>query len=128
MMATTEHPLFGVLPDDPAAEDAVVRELLRDHPVIVGQSSPSKMFHVLRELDRTLECGVPGAIVELGCFEGETTLMMRRLLDRRGHASRDLHVYDSWDGVPSPLPHDVPPAGMRRFERGFCATRRESFD
>lgn len=127
-MTTSKHPLFGVLPDEPVPGDERVRELLRKHPVHVDQSSPSKMFHVLMELDRTIRDDVPGHIVELGCFEGGTTLMMRRLLDKLDQKHRELHVYDSWEGVPVPVVQDKPVPGVAPFEKGFCMTRREVFD
>jgi O-methyltransferase len=127
-MSKSKHALFGVPPDVRESDDAVVRRLLRDHPVPIDQSSPSKMFHVLRELEHVLRDGVPGDVVELGCFEGGTTMMMRRLLDTLDDRNRALHVYDSWEGVPAPVTQDVPMVDAQPFERGFCATRREVFD
>ena len=127
-MTTSKHPLFGVLSDDPIPDDKLVRKLVRKYPVTVDQSSPSKMFHVLMELDRAIRADVPGHVVELGCFEGGTTMMMRRVLDKLDQKHRELHVYDSWEGVPVPVPQDQPPPDVHPFEKGFCSTRREIFD
>ena len=123
----SHHPLFGVMPAH-AADDDLVRKLLREHPVPIDQSSPSKMYHVLMELQRTIRGGVPGHVVELGCFKGGTTLMMRRLLDELTQKDRELHVYDSWEGVPAPVTQDEPVAGVRPFNKGCCSTRRQTFD
>ena len=123
----SQHPLFGVLPV-PVAGDALVRTLLRKHPVPIDQSSPAKMYHVLMELERAIGAGVLGHVVELGCFEGGTTMMMRRLLDKLKQKDRDLHVYDSWEGVPIPVVQDKPTVDVWPFEKGFCSTRRETFD
>jgi O-methyltransferase len=112
----------------PSPGDELVRKLLRDHPVQVDQSSPSKMYHVLMELSRVVEAGVPGHVVELGCFEGGTTTMMRRLLDKLGQRGRDLHVYDSWQGVPAPASQDTTAFGVPPFLAGYCATQREVFE
>ena len=123
----SHHPLFGVLPERRSG-DELVRRLLDAHPVPVGQSSPSKMYHVLVELHDVLRAGVTGHVVELGCFEGTTTLMMRRLLDETRQTERELHVYDSWEGVPSPVEQDVPVVDVPLFKRGSCSTRREKFE
>lgn len=125
-----EHPLFGILPDVPlGGEDALVRAILRDHPVRGGMSSPSKMYHVLAELHRVLRAGVSGHIVELGCFAGETAGQMRRLLDAMGQTDRELHVYDSWEGVPDPVAQDVPAdSRIGGFTRGMCVCARQNFE
>jgi O-methyltransferase len=128
-MIKTEHPSFGILPDTPQGDDAIVRSILRSHPVGIGMSSPSKMYHVLMELHGVLAAGVPGHVVELGCFVGETTGLMRRLLDAMGQRDRELHVYDSWEGVPAPVHQDVPvDPRIGGFSRGTCACARANFE
>jgi O-methyltransferase len=113
---------------DPSPGDDLVRALLLKHPVSIGQSSPSKMYHVLMELEHVVRADVPGYVVELGCFEGGTTMQMRRLLDELKQKDRELHVYDSWQGVPALSPEDKPTADVLPFEKGFCSTHRETFD
>jgi O-methyltransferase len=112
----------------PAPGDDLVRQILGEHPVPIGQSSPSKMYHVLMELERVVRAGVPGHVVELGCFQGTTTIMMRRLLDALRQDDRELHVYDSWQGVPAPTSEDKPIGDVPLFEEGFCMTPRKVFD
>ena len=82
--------------------------MLHAHPVPIGMSSPSKVYHVLMELQRVVAADVPGYVVELGCYEGETTGQLRRLLDALGQRDRELHVYDSWEGVPLPRQRTFP--------------------
>lgn len=124
-----EHPSFGVLVDRPRGDDAVVRAILRDHPVPVAMSSPSKMYHVLMELLHVIRAGVPGHVVELGCHAGETTVQIRRLLDATGQRDRELHVYDSWQGVPEPTSQDVPTdPDVIGFVKGTCECPREDFE
>ena len=128
-MIKTQHPSFGILSDVPKDDDELVRSILREHPVGVGMSSPSKMYHVLMELHRVLRADVPGHVVELGCFVGETTVQLRRLLDAWGQSHRELHVYDSWRGVPAPSAEDVPVVpGVAGFPMGNCGCSRESFE
>jgi O-methyltransferase len=129
VLTKRERPGFGSLPPEPRGDDALVRAILRDHPVRGGMSSPSKMYHVLMELYQVLREGVPGHVVELGCFAGETAGQMRRLLDALGQGSRELHVYDSWEGVPEPLAQDVPEdPRIGGFTRGMCVCPRANFE
>jgi len=126
-MSKSPPPLFGVMPD-PVRGDELVRKILRKRPVENEQSSPSKMYHVLVELNRAISAGVPGHVVELGCHEGGTSIQIRRLLDKLKQKDRELHVYDSWEGVPAPTPQDAPAAGVWPFEKGMCTTQRETFE
>jgi len=124
-----EHPLFGVLAEASGGDDALVRQILREHPVRGGMSSPSKMYHVLMELYRVLRAGIPGHVVELGCFAGETAGQLRRLLDVMGEGTRELHVYDSWEGVPEPTMRDVPvDPRIGGFTKGTCVCARANFE
>merc|ERR1712087_1092692 len=41
-----------------------------------------------------------GAVVELGCNVGNTSVFIRRLLDHQDMSTREFHVYDSWEGLP----------------------------
>ena len=124
-----EHPSFGILPHIPTGDDDLVRQLLRDYPVRGGMSTASKMYHVLMELYRAVRAGVPGHVVELGCFAGETAGQMRRLLDALGQTDRELHVYDSWEGVPAPTSEDVPEdARVGGFTKGMCVCARANFE
>ena len=122
------HPSFGVLPGARQDGDALVRQLLQEHPVSIGATSPSKAYHVLMELRRVLAAGVAGHIVELGCYQGETSTLLRRLLDALGEGHRELHVYDSWEGLPEPAAQDVPPPGVLGFPRGGLASPRSVFE
>jgi O-methyltransferase len=61
---------------------------------------------VITELERALEAGVPGDIVELGCNCGTTTIFIAKLLEQRGE-SRKYHAYDSFTGLPKSGPGDL---------------------
>ena len=45
---------------------------------------------------------VPGAVLELGIFEGATSEAIRWMMDRHDKSQRDFHVYDSFAGLPAP--------------------------
>jgi len=55
------------------------------------------IFHLL---SMVLFQGVPGEIVEIGCHAGESTVIMQRIIQELD-PSRDLHAFDSFQGVPS---------------------------
>jgi O-methyltransferase len=50
-------------------------------------------------LSQTLAYDVPGDVVELGCHEGQTSVLMRKVMGFYV-PERQLHVYDSFEGLP----------------------------
>lgn len=61
-------------------------------------------------LDGVLRAGVPGAVVELGCNAGHTSVWLASCLaavpDARGE-TRELVLFDSFAGLPVPGPQDT---------------------
>jgi O-methyltransferase len=62
---------------------------------------------------QTLVFSVPGALVEFGCYKGATGVLLRKVIDESGQ-SRELHLYDSFQGLPAPTSED----GRLPFKRG----------
>jgi O-methyltransferase len=60
------------------------------------------MYHLLSQV---LAYGVPGEVVEVGCNEGQSSVLMRKVMDHYASA-RTLHVYDSFEGLPEARPKD----------------------
>ncbi|GLW58765.1 TylF/MycF/NovP-related O-methyltransferase [Kitasatospora phosalacinea] len=54
------------------------------------------------ELNGLVHRGVDGPIVELGCYRGAMALWMRCVLDTLGDLRREIHVFDSFAGMPAP--------------------------
>ncbi|MFB6552704.1 TylF/MycF/NovP-related O-methyltransferase [Streptomyces sp. NPDC056405] len=52
------------------------------------------------ELEQLAAQKVPGAVIELGCYQGAMALWMRAVLDATGQHQRGVHVYDSFQGLP----------------------------
>lgn len=48
---------------------------------------------------------IPGEVVELGCFEGITSILMQKTLDQF-HSKKRIHVYDSFQGLPEKQAED----------------------
>lgn len=89
-------------------------DLLDRHSIVSDQITRAELRVILRELQKTLDTGVPGDVVELGCYVGTTSLFLQRLLAGTG---RTLHVYDSFAGLPPKTLPDTSPAG-EQFKQG----------
>jgi len=88
-------------------------------------TSPTKLHHLIGLLSSVIEERVPGDVVELGCFNGSSSLYVRAVLDLL-KCDRQFHVYDSWQGVPEPTSQDeFPPY---QFQKGEIASTRENFE
>lgn len=87
----SHYPLVEAILKDftPATSPAMTREELRN---------------LLQVLQDTLNKGIEGAVLELGCFMGHTSVSIRKLLDLNA-SNKDFHVYDSFEGLP-PLASD----------------------
>lgn len=81
--------------------DLVMRQ--KDLPVDGSIISYEQKRELSLALDAVLSKNVDGEVVELGCYVGESSKILRRTLDITKSDKR-LHVYDSFEGLP-PL-HD----------------------
>lgn len=85
--------------------------LLDKYPIISDQIKRPALEVVLTELEKVLQSGTEGDIVEFGCYIGTTGLFIRRLLDIY-ESDRAFHVYDSFEGLPAKAPQDASAAGI----------------
>lgn len=95
------------------------------YPIISDQISRPALEVVLKELERILDDQTPGAIVELGCYIGTTSLFIRRSLKER-HDDRPFHVYDSFEGLPPKSDQDSSAAGVD-FKAGELSVSKKQF-
>lgn len=100
-------------------------DLLQKYSIISDQVSREDLQVVLGELEKALDHGIAGDIVEFGCYIGTTSLFIRRLLDLDGTA-RDFHVYDSFEGLPEKAREDGSVAGSA-FKAGQLAASKKQF-
>ena len=95
--------------------------------LISDQVSAADVALVWQELAALLKVGVPGAVVEFGCYAGTTSLFIRRLLDEAGEsARREFHVYDSFAGLPEKSSQDQSAAGAD-FQAGKLSVSKKEF-
>jgi O-methyltransferase len=55
------------------------------------------MYHLVSQ---TIAYGVPGDLVEVGCYEGHSAVLFAKVLRDFG-SDKELHVYDSFEGLPA---------------------------
>lgn len=86
--------------------------LVENHDATVDRD---QLALVAAELAVVAKRGIPGDVVELGCYRGAMALWLRAQLDWLGLADRRVHVFDSFQGLPAPGSHDEA-SGLREGE------------
>ena len=71
-------------------------KLTPPQPYMANIEVRMNLFHLL---DQTIAFGVPGDVVELGCNDGDCTIVMRKMLDEMA-PDKQLHAFDSFEGLP----------------------------
>lgn len=70
-------------------------------------TSPQRL-NALIEAIRYLEIHhIPGAIVECGVWRGGSMMAAIKTLQSYGHSSRDLYLFDTFEGMPAPEKQDT---------------------
>lgn len=84
-------------------DDEVREWLLTEH---AGTVCADRLNVIADELGRLVDRDVDGAIVELGCYRGAMALWIRCVLDQLDGGRREVHVFDSFAGMPAPSDQD----------------------
>ncbi|QJU09569.1 hypothetical protein FBF27_04140 [Candidatus Saccharibacteria bacterium oral taxon 488] len=103
----------------------ITDQLLSKCPIISDQVDAKELGVLLRELEKVLQSGAVGNIVEFGCYVGTTSLFIRRLLDAYNFTG-EFHVYDSFMGLPEKTQLDSSAAG-EQFKAGELLAPRKTF-
>lgn len=86
-----------------------------------------RIFTLTQLKRRVLDRGVPGAVLELGCNEGRSSLRIQQLLDRYDSSDpsrrREFHVYDSFAGFPPTTEEDDKGAAAKTKFKTFSEGR-----
>ena len=99
----------------------------RGHAIISDQINREELGTVIGQLERVLQQGIPGAVVEFGCYIGTTSHFIRRVLDEAKQSdSREFHVYDSFEGLPEKSNQDSNAAGVD-FEAGKLYVSKKEY-
>lgn len=65
-----------------------------------------KLFALILATRHVVDHGIEGAIVECGVWRGGSMQAVARTLLERGVTDRELHLYDTFEGMPDPTEHD----------------------
>lgn len=103
----------------------ITDQLLAKYSIISEQVDAKELGVLLRELEKVLQSGAAGNIVEFGCYVGTTSLFIRRLLDAYD-STGEFHVYDSFMGLPEKTQADASAAG-EQFKAGELLAPRKTF-
>ncbi len=89
------------------------------------QVTPLETAEILRQAEKCLD--VAGDWVELGCYRGDTSVLLGKLLQKH-HAKPHLWIYDSFAGLPEKTAEDASGAGAN-FQAGeLLVSKREVVD
>jgi O-methyltransferase len=97
-------------------------DLLQRYPIISDQVTAAELRVILRELQKVLDAGIEGDVVELGCYVGTTSLFLQRMLKE---TTKTLHVYDSFAGLPPKVAQDASPVGEQFIHGELAATKQQ---
>lgn len=86
------------------------------------QVSSQETAEILRLAEQTI--GVAGDFVELGCYKGDTSLLLAKLL-KSNHSEKRLWLYDSFAGLPAKTREDFSVAGDQFKAGELFVSKRE---
>jgi O-methyltransferase len=74
-------------------------------------TSLERRASLLGAVDHVVRHGVPGDIVECGVWRGGSMMLVALALIARGDTSRDLYLYDTFEGMNEPTANDLSHTG-----------------
>jgi hypothetical protein len=69
-------------------------------------TSLERRYHLLQSVRHVVRYQIPGSIVECGVWRGGSMMLVARTLIECGDTSRDLYLYDTFEGMPPPTKVD----------------------
>ena len=89
------------------------------------QVSAVETATILELLESTVTANVPGDVVEFGCYKGDTSILLQKLLHSTGATDKTLWLYDSFEGLPPKTAEDASVAGDSFKAGELFVTKRE---
>ena len=69
-------------------------------------TSPERIFSLIRAVEYVQRHAIEGAIVECGVWKGGSMLAVAKTLKALGDESRELYLFDTFEGMTAPTEHD----------------------
>lgn len=79
---------------------------------VTDQLYPAEIAILVMTLEKLLQQGVEGDVVELGCYEGGSAVAIQEVLKRYEYP-KQLWLYDSFEGLPEKTAEDESEAGAQ---------------
>ena len=101
---------------DLSADDRAILRRVADY-TMTSVARQIALIHAVRHLVRA---GVPGCIVECGVWRGGSTMAAALALQQEGDTSRDIYLFDTFEGMSAPTDADKDWDGtlaQRRLQR-----------
>jgi O-methyltransferase len=95
----------------------ISNDLMLEFPHTTLNIIPRQLEIILESIEKTKD--IEGAVVELGCHAGLTSVYIRRLLDRL-NSTKEFHAYDSFKGLPEKKqPDQASGQAADKFQAGY---------
>jgi O-methyltransferase len=88
-------------------------------------SSPERVAALCEAVQYLVSRQIPGDIVECGVWKGGSMMAVAYTLLRLQDFSRDLYLYDTFDGMPAPTERDVSFRGISAQDMMKSSTRED---
>jgi hypothetical protein len=88
-------------------------------------TGPDKMYALIQAVRYVTRHRIPGDVVECGVWRGGSMQAVARTLIAAGDTSRDLHLFDTYEGMPPPTDKDLRRSDDRSAEELLAAESRE---
>jgi O-methyltransferase len=105
-----------------AREQAAFPDFLEEDRNIIRAVRPwtmtgeERIYALIQAVRYISEHGIPGSIVECGVWRGGSMAAAARTLLQRRDVSRDLYLYDTFEGMPDAKAEDVDYSGISAAE------------
>lgn len=94
----------------------------KKQPAAVSQVSSVETAILISLLQQVLAKNITGDVVELGCYRGDTSILLQRELQK---TDKTLWLYDSFAGLPEKTREDSSAAGDQFKSGELFVTKRE---
>jgi O-methyltransferase len=74
-------------------------------------TSNEKLFALVVAVRYVVDQGIPGDVVECGVWRGGSMQAIARVLAAHGATDRELHLFDTFEGMPPPSEEDIQRGG-----------------
>ncbi len=108
-------------------QDQAVIDFVRPYTM----TTPERVYALTQAVRYISRAKIEGAVVECGVWRGGSSMAVARTLLEDDDGGRDLYLFDTFEGMPTPTSVDRDPHGrpaLERFERSRTGPDRSSWD